>query len=128
MRQEGAWSIYLSLRTFSFFSVSCLREADNVSRVSPLALDGAPLAFTDCRRATGELREADARAEIAERAVAPFAMEAEGGEAELFTVGGDRREAGVARAGTAVAIVGYRGRDGYSVIEERSRTALPPCS
>ena len=63
-------------------------------------------ALTDALRATVELREADARGFTAERAVAPLAMDGE--EDEL--VGGDRREAGVARAEAVVAIVGYRYR------------------
>ena len=61
-------------------------------------------ALTDALRATGELREAEPRGFTAERAVAPLAIE--GAEDELL--GGDRREAGVARAGAAVAMTGYR--------------------
>ncbi len=62
-------------------------------------------ALTDALRATGELREATARGFTAERAVAPLAIEA--GEEDVL-VGGDRREAGVARAGAAVAMIVYR--------------------
>lgn len=82
------------------------------------------VAFTDPLRAAGELREAEARALAAERAVAPLAME-DGGEVELESEGGDRREAGVGRAGAAVAIMGYRYRKGIFVSSRASRTAQP---
>ena len=92
--------------TFSFFSVSSLSEADRDSRVSPGGVEEAPLGLIiDCLRA-GELREEERRGEAAERAVAPFAIEEEGGGVEP---GGVRREAGVALTDAVVAIVGYRG-------------------
>lgn len=92
-------------RTFSFFSVSSLSEADRDSRVSPCGVDEAPLGLIiDCLRA-GELREEETRGEAAERAVAPLAIEEEGGGVEL---GGVRREAGVALADAVVAMMGYR--------------------
>ena len=63
--------------TFSFFSVSSLREADKDSRVSMVAAEVEPLTLRDCRRDTEELREAEARAEMAERAVAPLEIDGE---------------------------------------------------
>lgn len=74
-------------------------------------------------RDAGELRDGDARAATAERAVAPLAMEEEVEEVAPETEGGDRREAGVALAGAVVAM-------GYIVTEERNgvegcRTGLP---
>ena len=59
-------------RTCSFFSVSCLRDCDSDSRVSPLMMGGGVVVpFRDGRRA-GVLREADTRGDTAERAVAPL--------------------------------------------------------
>jgi hypothetical protein len=68
--------------TCSFCSVSCLRDVERDSRVSPLATceDGAP--FKELRRVTVELREEGTRGEAAERAVTPRAMEGEGGVGE----------------------------------------------
>ena len=56
----------------------------------------------------GDVTEAEARALAAARAVAPLAMEEAAGGLEM--VGGDRREAGVARAGAVVAMMRYRYR------------------
>ncbi len=106
MRKCGKEHTLANEYTFSFFSVSSLSEADRDSRVSPGGVDEAPLGLIiDCLRA-GELREEETR-EAAERAVAPLAIEEEGGGVEP---GGDRREAGVALAGAVVAIMGYRQR------------------
>ena len=76
-------------------------------------------------RDAGELRDGDARAATAERAVAPLAMEEDVEEVAPETEGGDRREAGVGRAGAAVAIMGYRYRSGIFVSSRASRTAQP---
>lgn len=91
--------------TCSFFSVSSLREAESVSCVSPLTacVEAGGGGFMDGLREGPLLREADTRGETAERAVAPLVIE-DGDEVALDTVGGDRREAGVALAGAAVAM------------------------
>ena len=112
--------------TFSFCSVSSLSEADSDSRVSPFTAGDGVVAFTDPLRTPGALCEAEARAFAAERAVAPLAMEDEG-EVELESEGGDRREAGVGRAGAAVAIMGYRYRDEI-LRSSRARWTAQPSS
>lgn len=61
-------------------------------------------------RADGELSDGEPRAFAAARAVAPLAMEAEVEGVVLESVDGERREAGVALAGAAVAMPGYRYR------------------
>ena len=55
-------------------------------------------------RADGELSDGEPRAFAAARAVAPLAMEAEVEGVVLESVDGERREAGVALAGAAVAM------------------------
>ena len=67
----------MRILTFSFFSVSDLREAERVSRVSPLRATGGgeTLPFKEALRAAAPFKEADTRGEAAERAVAPREIE-----------------------------------------------------
>ena len=67
-------------------------------------------------RAAGELRDGDARAATAERAVAPFAIEEEVEEV-LEWVGAARREVGVALAGAVVAMVVYCYETVFKLVE-----------
>ena len=71
-------------RTCSFWSVSCLREADRASRGS----GGG--ALRDVRRVAVGANDEETRGEAAERAVAPLAI-AGGGEVEggVLLAGGD---------------------------------------
>lgn len=95
--------------TCSLSSVSSLREAVSVSRVSPLKAGGGVGSFgvglfTDGRRDIDEFKEDDTRGELtAERAVAPLAIEL-GGDVDVVE---DRRRevGGVALPGRGVAVV-----------------------
>jgi hypothetical protein len=71
-----------AIHTCSFCSVSCFSKAERVSRASPLR-DNDDGAFDDDRLVTGaEFNDDGTREEAADRAVAPFAIEDEGGVGE----------------------------------------------
>jgi hypothetical protein len=70
-----------AIHTCSFLSISCFSKVERDSRVSPLDSDDP--AFDDSRLVTGaEFKDDGTREEAADRAVAPFAIEDEGGVGE----------------------------------------------
>lgn len=82
------------VQTFSFSSVSCLRDAARASREPSSATGGGEIVpLRDGLRAPGLLREDERRGETAARAVAPLGIDDAPGLPEPDTTGGDRREA-----------------------------------
>ena len=73
-----------TIHTCSLLSVSCFSRAERDSRVSSLASDDDGV-FGDGRLVTGVFKDDDKREEAAERAVAPFAIDEEGGVGEAET-------------------------------------------
>lgn len=64
-------------RTCSFLSVSCFKDAERESRVSPWAAFDAGGPLVGLRRGADVLSEEGTRGVAAERAVAPRAIEGE---------------------------------------------------